>query len=208
MKVTSLKVLAAAALAVTIVGCASKKAVDSTAGDAAAPAPAAAAPAPAPAAASNFTPTPAPATAKPATPVPVAGKPVVAAPSADGFENDAANYTGDTRTRVIYFAFDKSDIPSAAYGTLKAHAKHLAGNSAAKLTMEGHADERGTPEYNVALAERRAKSVVQFLVLNGAKAEQIEVVSFGEEKPAELGHDELSWAKNRRAELVYTAGKP
>jgi len=208
MKITSLKVLAAAALAVTIVGCASKKAVDSTAGDAPAPAPAPAAAAPAPAAASNFTPAPAPAAAKPATPVPVVAKPVAAAPSADGFENDAANYTGDTRTSVIYFAFDKSDIPSAAYGALKAHAKHLAGTAAAKLTLEGHADERGTPEYNVALAERRAKSVVQFLVLNGAKAEQIEVVSFGEEKPAELGHDELSWAKNRRAELVYTAGKP
>lgn len=127
---------------------------------------------------------------------------------AAGFENNAANYTGDVRTRIIYFGFDRAEVPNAAYATLKAHAKVLAASSLVKLKLEGHADERGTPEYNVALAERRANAVKQFLVLNGARDSQIEVVSFGEEKPAELGHDELSWAKNRRVELVYTAGKP
>ncbi|MFZ5756582.1 MAG: peptidoglycan-associated lipoprotein Pal [Pseudomonadota bacterium] len=128
--------------------------------------------------------------------------------SASGFENNPGNYTGDTRTRVIYFGFDRAEVPSAAYATLKAHARALAGNPNARLKLEGHADERGTPEYNVALAERRANAVQKFLELNGAKAGQIEVVSFGEEKPADLGHDELAWAKNRRAELVYTAGNP
>lgn len=209
MQSTSLKVLTAAALAVAIVGCASKKAVDTTETAAPAPAPAASAAAPAPASTgSSFAPSPAPAVAQPATPV--AAKPAApsAAPSAAGFESDPANYTGDTRTRVIYFAFDRAEIPAAAYTTLKAHAKHLAGNGAARVALEGHADERGTPEYNIALAERRAKSVQDFLVLNGAKAEQIEVVSFGEEKPADLGHEELSWAKNRRAELNYSAGQP
>lgn len=125
-----------------------------------------------------------------------------------GFENNPANYTGDTRTRVIYFAFDRAEVPAAAYASLKAHAKHLASNPSARLRLEGHADERGTPEYNVALAERRGNAVQQFLVLNGAKASQLEVISYGEEKPATLGSDELSWAKNRRVELAYTAGQP
>ncbi len=128
--------------------------------------------------------------------------------TAEGFESNPANYTGDVRTRVIYFAFDSSDVPSAAYATLKAHAKVLAASSLVRLKLEGNTDERGTPEYNVALGERRANAVKKFLVLNGASEKQIEVVSYGEEKPADLGHDELAMAKNRRAELVYTAGKP
>lgn len=126
----------------------------------------------------------------------------------EGFESNPANYTGDTRQRVIYFSFDRAEIPQAAYASLKAHAQYLAKNGDARLKIEGNCDERGTPEYNIALGERRAKSIKQFLELNGARAGQLEVVSYGEEKPAELGHDELSWAKNRRGELVYTAGKP
>lgn len=209
MKTTSLKVLTAAALAVAIVGCASKKATD-TEEAAAAPAPAPAE-APAPAAEepkNDFAAAPAP--AQPATPIAVntTQSSAAASESADGFENRSSLYTGDTRTRTVYFAFDKSDIPSAAYASLKAHAKHLAGNASAKLAVEGHCDERGTPEYNIALGERRAKSIKDFLVLNGAKSEQIELVSFGEEKPAELGHDEMSWAKNRRGALNYSAGNP
>lgn len=213
---SSLKVLTAAALAIAIVGCASKKATDT--------AEAAPAPAPAPAAAPAATPEPeapkndfaaAPAPAQQAaTPVNVveAQKSAPAAASsasaADGYEGMSSHYTGDTRTNTIYFAFDRAEIPNAAYASLKAHAKHLAGNAAAKLTIEGHCDERGTPEYNIALGERRAKSLKDFLVLNGAKAEQVEVVSFGEEKPAALDHDELSWAKNRRGILAYSAGNP
>lgn len=211
MKTPSLKVLTAAALALAIVGCASKKAVDTEEAPAAAPAPVAEA-APAPAAEepkADFA--PAPEVAQPATPIAVTNAKAAApveSESADGYENNASHYTGDTRTRTVYFAFDKSDIPSAAYGSLKAHAKHLAGNAAARVTMEGHCDERGTPEYNIALGERRAKSIKDFLVLNGAKAEQVELVSFGEEKPADLGHEEMSWAKNRRAVFVYSAGNP
>lgn len=128
--------------------------------------------------------------------------------SADGFENNPSLYTGDTRTRVIYFAFDRADVPTAAYAALKAHAKALAANPNARLKLEGHSDERGTPEYNVALAERRGNAVEKFLQLNGVPDAQVEVVSFGEEKPADLGHDELAWAKNRRVELIYTAGQP
>lgn len=198
MHATTIKTLSALVIVAAIAGCAKHKLDDSSQTAAVTPPPAA--------------------QTTPVETAPVQGSdvgtpmdssaPVATQFGADGFESNAANYTGDTRTRVIYFAFDRSDIPQAAYATLKAHAKFLAGNPAARLTMEGHADERGTPEYNVALSERRAKSVVNFLTLNGAKAAQIEVVSFGEEKPAELGHDELSWAKNRRAVLNYTAGQP
>ena len=199
MRATSIKALSTLLLVAAVAGCASKKADDTAA---------------------TTAPVTPPVTTTPVEAAPVEGtdvapvdtvdsaEPVAANVGLDGFESNPAHYTGDTRTRVIYFAFDKSDIPSAAYATLKAHAQYLAGNASAKLIMEGHADERGTPEYNVALAERRAKSVVNFLVLNGAKASQFEVVSYGEEKPAELGSDELSWAKNRRAFLNYTAGQP
>lgn len=201
MRATSLKALTAILLVAAVAGCASKQAADTTET----------------AAAKTETAVPAETTGADTTSaegadLAAAATAAVAGPSlaetADGFENNAANYTGDVRTRVIYFGFDRAEVPSAAYATLKAHAKVLAASSMVKLKLEGHADERGTPEYNVALAERRANAVKQFLVLNGARDSQIEVVSFGEEKPAELGHDELSWAKNRRAELVYTAGQP
>jgi peptidoglycan-associated lipoprotein len=201
MRATSIKALTAILLVAAVAGCASKQAEDTTET----------------AAAKTETAVPAETTGADTTSaegadLAAAATAAVAGPSlaenADGFENNAANYTGDVRTRVIYFGFDRAEVPSAAYATLKAHAKVLAASSMVKLKLEGHADERGTPEYNVALAERRANAVKQFLVLNGARDSQIEVMSFGEEKPAELGHDELSWAKNRRAELVYTAGQP
>ncbi len=200
MRAISVKALSALVIVAAIAGCASKK-TDDSAQTTTAPAPVA-----------QTTPVETAPVQGDDVGMPMASdtgmQPMMTVDSAEGFESNPANYTGDTRTRVIYFGFDRSDIPQAAYATLKAHAKHLAGNPAARLTMEGHADERGTPEYNVALSERRAASVVNFLTLNGARAAQIEVVSFGEEKPAELGHDELSWAKNRRAVLSYTAGQP
>ena len=110
--------------------------------------------------------------------------------------------------RVVYFDFDKSAIRADAYETLQAHAQYLGGHAGAKIRVEGHADERGTREYNMALGERRAKAVQSFLTANGAGAAQLEVVSYGEEKPVVDGHDESSWAQNRRAELVYTAEAP
>lgn len=110
--------------------------------------------------------------------------------------------------RVVYFDFDKSAIRADAYESLQAHAQYLAGKPGAKIRIEGHADERGTREYNMALGERRAKAVVSFLTANGAGAGQLDVVSYGEEKPAADGHDETSWTQNRRAELVYTAEAP
>lgn len=110
--------------------------------------------------------------------------------------------------RVVYFDFDKSAIRADAYETLQAHAQYLANHQSATIRLEGHADERGTREYNMALGERRAKAVVSFLTANGAAGSQLEVVSYGEEKPLADGHEEGSWAQNRRAELVYTAEAP
>jgi len=110
--------------------------------------------------------------------------------------------------RVVFFDFDKATIRPDAQEALVAHAQYLTGHGGSKVRIEGHADERGTREYNMALGERRAKAVVSFLTANGASAAQLDVVSYGEEKPAAEGHDEGSWSQNRRAELVYTAEAP
>lgn len=104
---------------------------------------------------------------------------------------------------VFYFAFDQSTIKEDGKKALKAHAKYLAANSSAKVTLEGHADERGTIEYNLALGERRSMSVRAYLMANGAKAEQLKVVSYGEERPAVMGSSEDAYAKNRRVEIKY-----
>ena len=128
--------------------------------------------------------------------------------TAENFHNHPSNYDGTTNSRVIYFAFDNASVPAAAFETLRAHAVYLKGNSNAKVRLEGHADERGTREYNVALSERRAQSVEKFLRVQGVAASQIEMVSYGEEKPAAYGSDEMSWAKNRRVELNYVSGRP
>lgn len=128
--------------------------------------------------------------------------------TADNFYNHPSNYDGTTNSKVIYFSYDNSSVPAAAFETLRAHATYLKGNSAAKVRLEGHADERGTREYNVALSERRAQAVEKFLRVQGVSASQIEMVSYGEEKLAAFGHDEMSHAKNRRVVLNYTAGRP
>ncbi len=106
-------------------------------------------------------------------------------------------------TTVFFFDFDKSIVQPEAYSALKAHARKLANNSRLKVRLEGHADERGTREYNIALGERRGHSVARFLRINGVSNSQMEVVSYGEEKPADYGHNETSWTRNRRVELVY-----
>jgi peptidoglycan-associated lipoprotein len=106
-------------------------------------------------------------------------------------------------TKVIYFDFDESDIRPDYHDVLRAHADYLLGNGQAVLTIEGHADERGSREYNIALGERRAKAVVRFLEAEGVSASQLNTVSYGEERPADTGYGEASWSLNRRAELVY-----
>lgn len=104
---------------------------------------------------------------------------------------------------VFYFDFDKAVVRQQGFADLEAHARYLAQNPTASVRLEGHADERGTREYNMALGERRAKSVERLLMVNGATANQVETVSYGEEKPAMIGHDAAAWGKNRRVELKY-----
>ena len=106
---------------------------------------------------------------------------------------------------VFYFDFDRAVLKAGGYMDLEKHAAYLAQNPSARVVLEGHADERGTREYNMALGERRSLAVANFLQVNGVSAGQIESVSFGEEKPAVLGHSESSWSQNRRVELKYVA---
>ena len=104
---------------------------------------------------------------------------------------------------IIYFDFDVSNVNDQYSAILDAHAKFLNTNSNVKVLIEGHADERGTPEYNIALGERRAKSVVTYLENMGVATSQLTVVSYGEEKPMIKDRSENAFSKNRRAVLVY-----
>ena len=105
--------------------------------------------------------------------------------------------------RVVYFDFDSSTIKDDAIALVKAHGEYLANNSNATVTLEGHADERGTREYNIALGERRADAVRRMLMSQGVASSQINVISYGEERPAKLGHNEDAWKFNRRVVFVY-----
>ena len=107
------------------------------------------------------------------------------------------------KNNIVYFGFDKYDIQPEFAQMLDAHAAFLRDNPSYKVVVEGHADERGTPEYNIALGERRANAVKMYLQGRGVNADQISIVSYGKEKPAVLGHTEDAYAKNRRAVLVY-----
>ncbi len=104
---------------------------------------------------------------------------------------------------VVYFAFDKYDVSVEYENLLNAHANYLRSHPGTRVIIEGHADERGTPEYNIALGERRANAVQMYLQGKGVPADQLSIRSFGKEKPVVLGHNEAAYAKNRRAVLVY-----
>ena len=107
--------------------------------------------------------------------------------------------------RVIYFDFDKSTVRPEYRGIVSAHAAYAAANSTARVTLEGHADERGTREYNLGLGERRGNSVTGLMSAQGARVSQLTVVSYGEERPTCRVSEEDCWAMNRRVEVVYTA---
>ena len=104
---------------------------------------------------------------------------------------------------IVYFDFDVSNVSDQYATILDAHAKFLSANTDVKVLIEGHADERGTPEYNIALGERRAKAVVTYLENMGVSTDQVSVVSYGEEKPMVKDRSEEAFAKNRRAVIVY-----
>lgn len=103
--------------------------------------------------------------------------------------------------RVVYFDFDSFVVKDDFRSLLESHAKTLNATKTRRMTVEGHTDERGGSEYNLALGQKRAEAVVKTLALLGVAESQLEAVSFGKERPADPGHDEAAWAKNRRAEL-------
>lgn len=104
-------------------------------------------------------------------------------------------------TTVFYFDFDVSEFMASDRDVLSIHGRNLASNSSRRIRLEGHADERGTREYNLALGERRANSIRDYLVVNGASLSQIETVSYGEERPANTGQNEAAYRLNRRVEI-------
>ncbi len=105
--------------------------------------------------------------------------------------------------RSVYFDYDSFVVKNEYRATVQAHAQYLRDNAAAKVLLQGNADERGSREYNLALGQKRADSVRSAMTLSGAKDSQIEAVSLGEEKPRATGHDEASWAENRRTDIRY-----
>jgi len=125
--------------------------------------------------------------------------------------NDGLHLTDVQRAKLqalkqdstISVSYDSDAIPSNYVSLLQAHADFLVSAPQVKIIVEGHTDERGTPEYNIALGERRARSVARYLLNLGVTPDQISIVSYGEEKPQNFGHGESAWSKNRRAVISY-----
>ncbi len=114
--------------------------------------------------------------------------------------NDAKNVLSE---RIIYFGYDSNAVSDDYVELIKHHGKYLSFNATASLRLEGHADERGAREYNVALGEGRAQAIKQLMIYEGAGNDQIYVISYGEEKPVEFGRDDESMSLNRRVEIIY-----
>jgi len=148
--------------------------------------------------------------AEPEVPTAEPSKPVVetqAAPDPRDY-TDSRNFDNPESLlskRVIYFDFDKSTVRSEFQGIVSAHSAYVAAHSSARVTLEGHADERGTREYSLGLGERRGNAVEGLMSAQGARGNQLVVVSYGEERPTCRVSDEACWSLNRRVEIVYTA---
>ena len=138
-----------------------------------------------------------------ATTSPVPGGAVTGAPGGPYSAAALRDPNNILSKRSIYFDFDEYAIKDQYRPIIEAHAKYLQANRSARATLQGHTDERGTREYNIALGQRRADAVKKLMVLLGAQEIQIETVSFGKEKPRREGHDEASWAENRRVDIVH-----
>jgi peptidoglycan-associated lipoprotein len=131
----------------------------------------------------------------------------MAAPDPRDF-TDARNFDNSESLlskRVIYFDFDKSEVKSEYRAIVAAHASYVSAHGSARVTLEGHADERGTREYNLGLGERRGNAISGLLSAAGAMGNQLDTVSYGEERPVCRVSDENCWWQNRRVEIVYTA---
>jgi peptidoglycan-associated lipoprotein len=158
-------------------------------------------------AACKSTPEPTEAPVEDTTPPPATDVDTSAAPDPRDY-TDARNFDNPQSLlskRVIYFDFDKSTVRPEFRDLISAHAAYMASSGSARVTLEGHADERGTREYNLGLGERRGNAVSGLLSAQGARGGQQSVVSYGEERPVCRVSDENCWGQNRRVEIVYTA---
>ncbi|GIX35429.1 MAG: peptidoglycan-associated lipoprotein [Lysobacteraceae bacterium] len=143
---------------------------------------------------------------EPAPPPPPPPPPAQPAPVDDGrYQPSDLDTDSCLRQRVVYFDFDQANVKPEFAAIMACHAKYLRDRPSARITLEGHADERGTREYNLGLGERRGNAVSDALVANGGSASQLTVVSYGEERPACMDSNESCWSRNRRVEIVYTA---
>ena len=127
------------------------------------------------------------------------------APAAGAYGPSDLDTDACLRTRVVYFDYDKDTVRPEFQAAMACHAKYLRDRPSARMTLEGNTDERGSREYNLALGERRAKSVSSAMQANGGSGSQVEATSYGEERPTCTQSNEDCWAKNRRVEIVYTA---
>jgi peptidoglycan-associated lipoprotein len=114
----------------------------------------------------------------------------------------ASTTAAEPSKRSVYYEFDRYDVKDEYRALVEAHARYLREHPRAQVAVQGNADERGSREYNLALGQRRSEGVKKMLTLLGVAERQIEATSFGEEKPRAVGHDEASWAENRRSDIV------
>jgi peptidoglycan-associated lipoprotein len=128
---------------------------------------------------------------------------VTGSQSGTGATGSAALRQGALARRSVYFDFDSFTVKDEFRPTIEAHARYLQQNRSARMTIQGNTDERGSREYNIALGQKRAEAVKRMMTVLGAQDQQIETVSFGKEKPKSQGHDESSWAENRRDDMLY-----
>lgn len=124
-------------------------------------------------------------------------------PSFDASGNPFVPGTTRLLNRTFYFAYDRAVIKPDDLAALETHATVLRNNRDRNVVIEGHCDERGTREYNLALGERRSDALRRFLTSAGVSPQQIETVSYGEERPEDAGHSDSAWSRNRRAILIY-----
>jgi peptidoglycan-associated lipoprotein len=143
-------------------------------------------------------------TAPPAPPPAVPAPPAVTRVDAESIRGDQLNVPGSILAkRSVYYDFDSFTVKDEYKPVVSAHAKYLTDNRGRRIVVQGNTDERGSREYNLALGQKRAESVKKMMVLLGVGDNQVETVSFGEEKPKAAGSDEGSYAENRRSDIVY-----
>ena len=137
---------------------------------------------------------------QPVAPGTVARVDLTAKPAAQSALTDPNNILS---RRSIFYDLDSYDVKDQFKELVEAHARYLRDNPKTKMLIQGNTDERGSREYNVGLGQRRSEGVKRMLLLLGAKEDQVESVSVGEEKPKDEGHDEQAWSKNRRSDILY-----